>query len=162
MKKQLLIIMVFALFGLSAKAQNTNPTLNGTFVQGISPVNNTFVFTDPNGTATQADFYSVDGVSGNAVFISTDNTPIGGAFTSSTVDMGSLSPQSYIRVDVTDGTAGNYSDSSEILIIIVFALTFRLIRISPSFPEGIDWIAFLIRLEKIPLRCSLSAKTKAL
>jgi len=119
MKKHLLNFLLFALIGLSANAQfNTVPTLVGTFVQGITPVNNTFVFTDPNGTATQADFYSVDGVSGNAVFISTDYAPSGSTFTSSDVDMGTLTPQSYIRVDVTDGTSGNYSDNSDTLYIL--------------------------------------------
>ncbi len=117
-KKQFLVFCVFAFIGLSTNAQHTAPTLPGTFVQGINPVNNTFVFTDPNSTtATQADFYSVDGTTGNAVFISTDNTSTT-TFTSATCDMGNLPPNSYIRVDVTDATNGNYQDSTSTLSIL--------------------------------------------
>ena len=102
--------------GLNASGQNITTSLGtGTFVEGISPVNNDIIFTDPNGTATQVDFSAIDGA-GTVVNNYTANSS-SGTFTWS-LDMGSLNQGSYVRLNIIDPTNGDRVDSIPPLTII--------------------------------------------
>ena len=109
MKKQLLSFLMFALIGLSANGQNVTTSLTGMFVEGVTPVLNDITLTDGAGTATQVDFYAIDGT-GGVVNTYTDNFS-SGTFTWNGVDMGILNQGSYIFTYVTDPTNGDWIDS---------------------------------------------------
>lgn len=106
MKKTLLVFVSVTAF-TTINAQNSiSATMQGTFVQGISPVNNDFSYDDGTGAGTYTaglQFEAVDG-SGNVIPLTLDTSPTGTTYSCPNVDMGQFDAGSYIRViDVATG-----------------------------------------------------------
>lgn len=80
-----------------SKSQNISASLNGTFIEGVSVVNNSFTYDDGTIYVSGLLFEALDG---SSVIINqyTDNSPIGTSYTWPAMDMGSLNPNSVIRV----------------------------------------------------------------
>ena len=97
MKQKLLITFIAIFFATKFSYGQISPSLSGTFVEGISPVNNSFSYTDGTSSLNQVHFYALN--SANVAIDSfTDNSPSGNVFSWSSVDMGRLDAGSSIEV----------------------------------------------------------------
>jgi len=124
-------------------AQNVSASLNGTFIEGVSTVNNSFTYDDNSTYASGLLFEALDG-SSNVVSQYTDNTPTGTAYTWPAMDMGLLNPNSAIRVtniqstNVLETYTLNVIQKPDWLIAggiaTVYTITGNIINIDGSYP----------------------------
>lgn len=113
MKRNLLVLLSVFTFYFS-KAQISTSLNTGTFVKGVTNVNNTFTATDASGTATDAIFYLGDDINQTILDSLWDFDSADGF--NWTLDMGELIPNSIIVCDFYDG-GGNYISSTNILYL---------------------------------------------
>ncbi len=114
MKQKLLIVFVAIFFAtkFSYGQIGSSIPLTYTFIEGISPINNTITYTDNVGYGSVT-FYALDAASA-VVSSYTDNAPQSNVFTWSSLDMGTLNQNSTL---VVKDSAGNVLETLPLTIL---------------------------------------------
>ncbi len=88
MKKILQIIVVLLITNQLTIAQTFTASLNGTFIQGISPVNNVFTFDNGTPYSSGVVFNAINGANTATLATHTDTSPSGTSYVWNGCDMG--------------------------------------------------------------------------
>lgn len=113
MKKKLVFLLISSISYL-VNAQNLIPDLTGTFIEGVSSVNNNFTY-DDGGTYPSGLLFEAINNSGSVVDSYTDNTPSGTSYIWNGTDMGALDPGS--TISVTDISSNSLLETLPLTII---------------------------------------------